>query len=398
MKFTEKTFGFTLKTKVRSGVGIVTELPDFIKEKDFNKIGFVIDGNLYDVLPKLKRVVDNCQKQFDTVIVHLYREKSEPTYQYLDQVKWKFKKDGTSLVDCIVGIGGGSAIDLAKGIATLITNHEPSITYRGFPTNLNPSIPVIAVPSTAGTGTELAYNAVFIDDESKTKLGINTPNNYPVLSILDPEIVSTAPKSAAIGSGVGALIRTLETLVSPRANAVSKMFSKEAFKQIINSFPVVIADPGNLEHWSRMQWGAYYSMAALSNSSGGPAGAISYYLSTQFNVPQGLGYGISGAKFARLNHSHGYYGYAELFDTLNHRPKTNVDDKEKSEFVITSIENVLKRLQVPTNLVSFGMSMENYDAFFEFCTKTAKGALDFNPIKFEENVIGQMLQKMIGGS
>ena len=398
MKFTEKTFGFTLKTKVRSGVGIVTELPDFIKEKDYNKIGFVIDGNLYDVLPKLKTVVDNCQKQFDTVIVHLYREKFEPTYQYLDQVKWKFKKDGTSLVDCIVGIGGGSAIDLAKGIATLITNHEPSITYRGFPTNLNLSIPVIAVPSTAGTGTELAYNAVFINDESKIKLGINTPNNYPVLSILDPEIVSKAPQSVVIASGIGALIRTLETLVTPEANSVSRMFSREAFKLIIDSLPKVVADSNNLEHWSRMQWGAYYSMAALSNSSSGPAGAISYYLSTQFNVPQGLGYGISGAKFARLNHSHGYYGYAELFDTLNHRPKTNVDDKEKSEFVVTSIESVLKRLQVPTNLVSFGMSMENYDAFFEFCTKTAKGALDFNPIKFEENVIGEMLQKMIGES
>ena len=396
MYFSEKIFEFTLKTRVRSGVGIVSEIPTFLKESEYKKIGFVIDNNLYNALPKLKKVVENCQKYFDSVIVHLYKEKFEPTYQYLDQVKWEFKKEDTSLVDCIVGIGGGSAIDLAKGIATLITNHEPSITYRGFPTDLNLSIPVIAVPSTAGTGTELAYNAVFIDEESKTKLGINTPNNYPIFSILDPEMVSTAPPSIAVASGIGALIRTLETLVTPKANAVSKMFSRESFRLIIDSLPKVIDDPNNLEYWSRMQWGAYFSMAALSNSSSGPAGAVCYYLATQFTVPQGLGYGISGAKYARLNHSHGYYRYADLFETLDQRPDNYVDDKEKSEFVITSIESVLKRLQVPANLVSFGMSMDDFDAFFEFCTKTAKGALDFNPIKFEENVIGQMIKEIIG--
>ena len=396
MNLSEKMFDFTLKTKVKSGIGLTNDLPKLLKEHSFEKIGFVIDGNLYDALPRLSKTVDDCKKKCKEVIVHLYRQEFEPTYQYLDQVKLEFMKGENSLVDCIVGIGGGSSIDTAKGIATLVNNYKPAITYRGFPTNLNPSIPVIAIPSTAGTGTELAFNAVFIDEDSNTKLGINTPNNYPILAILDPEIVATTPRSVAIGSGIGALIRTLETLVTPKANYVSKMFSKEAFKLIINSLPEVIDDMSNHELWSRMQWGAYFSMAALSNSSSGPAGSMSYYLATNFNVPQGLGYGISGVKFARLNQSLGYYGYADLFDTIDHRSNSIVNEREKSEYVVKTIEDVLGRLGVPNSLKSFGLTEAEYDSFCEFSIKISRAALDLNPVRIEDELIAEMLKELIG--
>ena len=89
-------------------------------------------------------------------------------------------------LDCLIGIGGGSTIDFAKGLATLLKNKGKALNYRGFPQKINRSIPVIAVPSTTGTGAEVAYNAVFTDLKSKRKLGINTKNNYPILSVLDP--------------------------------------------------------------------------------------------------------------------------------------------------------------------------------------------------------------------
>ena len=397
MKYSENYFEFTLKTHVKSGIGAINKIPDYLYSKKYNNIGFVVDYNLYKALPALELIINKCNKKFESIVLHFYKEKFEPTYQYLDQVKWDFKKNNNPLVDCIIGIGGGSTIDLAKGIATLITNHEPSIFYRGFPKNLNPSIPIIAVPSTAGTGTELAYNAVFIDEESKTKLGINSKNNYPILSILDPEIVCNAPQTTVIGSGIGALIRTIETLVTPKANSVSKLFSIQGFKLILDSLPEVIKNKENLEYWSRMQWGAYYSMAALSNSTSGPAGAIAYFLSTNFNVPQGMGYGIAGLKYAQLNQSQGYYGYSELFDTLSNRPDNILNDKDKSEYVINRIKDLFSIFEVPVNLESLGIKLKDYSLLYEFCTKTAKGSLEANPIQFKNEIIGKMLKKMIEG-
>ena len=396
MNFTEKVFDFSLHTNVKSGVGIINQLPEIIEEKGFNKIGFVIDNNLYNAVPDLSLLIENFKNKFDYIKIHLYKEKFEPTYQYLDKVKLDFKEDESPTVDCIIGIGGGSAIDLAKGIATLVTNHESAINYRGFPTGLNMSIPVIAIPSTAGTGTELAYNAVFIDMESKTKLGINTTNNYPILSLLDPKIASTAPPSTILGSGLGALIRTFETFSTPSANSISKIFSTEAFKLIIHSLPTVLNDTNDLEAWSKMQWGAYFSMAALSNSNSGPAGAMAYYLSTQFDVPQGLGYGISGLNYARLNHNLGYYGYSNFFDCLKITDKKVSNKKQKSDLVISHIENIYKKFNVPSNLISYGIKPNSFDDFFIFCNETAKGSLESNPIKLNGLHITQIINSMIG--
>ena len=114
-----------------------------------------------------------------------FNEIHEPTYQHLNEVVTKLKEKNSKF-DCLIAIGGGSAIDHTKGIATLRKNPGSSLKYKGFPKNLNPPIPVVAIPSTTGTGAELAYNAVFIDTKSMIKLGINTKNNYPILSILDP--------------------------------------------------------------------------------------------------------------------------------------------------------------------------------------------------------------------
>lgn len=356
----------------------------------------MIDGNLYNNIPSLKNLVAKCQVKFGSVLVHLYQEPGEPTYQYLDQVILDFKEGKNPLVDCLVGIGGGSAIDLAKGIATLATNHGKAIEYRGFPTGLNPSIPVIAVPSTTGTGTELAYNAVFIDTDSMTKLGINTTNNYPVLSLLDPEIVSSAPRSVVIASGTGALGRSLETFVTPLGNEISRIFSKEAFRFIMSALPKVLSNPKDMEEWSRMQWGAFFSMAALSNSSSGPAGPICYYLATNCDVPQGLGLGMSAVRFAGLNHERGYYGYEELFELLDATSEKPGSKLEKSGYVVERVEQLFNEIKVPQDLSSFNINPLHYKSLYEFCTVTAKGAFANNPIQLDNEEIGKILRDLLG--
>ncbi len=395
MDISDQNFEFNLKNKVCFGQGLTRRLPEIIHEFGFNHVGFVIDGNLYDNQRILKKVVDDCKNLFSTVIVHKYREKFEPTYQFLDKVKMKFKANNRPLVNCIVAIGGGSTIDSAKGIAVLATNHEQALHYKGFPTGLNKPLPVIAVPSTAGTGTELAYNASFIDTELKVKMGINDINNYPILAILDPLIVSSAPKSVAISSGCDALVHALESFVSVRSNEITRLFSKQAFSLIINTLPKLIKDMGNLEKWAKMQWGAYLAMVGLSNSTSGPAGALSYHLGTNFNVSHGIAGAVFIGKITRINHELGYYGYSDLYPQLDPYDPSISEKNIRSSMVINTIETFLRKLDIPDAINGFGVTKKDFSSFYDYATKTAKVAFDFNPVKIDKDKIRGLLSKMI---
>ena len=336
-------FNFELVTNVISGANSINSVYQFLKEKNYKKIGLVLDNNLYQNSNYIKIFFKQFKRKKISKKIFYFDEINEPTYQHLNFVVNELRQKGNDKFDCLIAIGGGSAIDFTKGIATLLKNSGNSLKYRGFPQNLNPSIPIIAIPSTTGSGAELAYNAIFTDLKSKTKFGINTRNNYPILSILDPKIPANSPKNVILNSSLGALIRSIDSMFNKKSNKISKMFSENSFRLLYNNLPKVLSKRNNLEYWSDMQWGAYLSIAALLNSSNGPAAAIAYYLSAHYNIPQGLGYAISGISFFERNHKKGYYEYSKLFDLIEKKPnRRNLSKKEKSEFVIHSLLKIFE--------------------------------------------------------
>jgi len=336
-------FNFELLTNVISGPNSINNVYQFLKEKNYKKIGLILDKNLYKNSNYVKIFLKQFRKKKISKKILFFHGINEPTYQHLDLVVDELRQKRNNEFDCLVAIGGGSTIDFAKGIATLLKNSGTGIKYRGFPRNLNPSIPLIAIPSTTGTGAELAYNAVFTDLESKTKLGINSKNNYPILSILDPKIAANSPKNVTLSSSLGALIRSIDTTFNKRATRISTIFSENSFKLLFNNLPKVLKKRDNLEYWSNMQWGAYLSIAALLNSFNGPAATIAYFLSTNYNIPQGLGYAISGTYFFERNHEKGFHEYSKLFDLIEKKPnQRNLSKVEKSKFIIHSLIKILK--------------------------------------------------------
>ena len=339
----KNNFNFELLTNVISGPNSINSVYQFLKEKNYKKIGLILDKNLYKNSNYVKTFLKQFRKKKILNKILFFHGINEPTYQHLDLAVDELRSKRNNEFDCLIAIGGGSAIDFAKGIATLLKNPGSGLKYRGFPKNLNPSIPLIAIPSTTGTGAELAYNAVFIDLKSKMKLGINSKNNYPTLSILDPKITANSPKNVTLNSSLGALIRSIDTMFNKRATKISAMFSENSFKLLFNNLPKVLKQSDNLEYWSNMQWGAYLSIAALLNSFNGPAAAVAYFLSTNYNVPQGLGYAISGTYFFERNHEKGFYEYSKLFDLIEKKPsKRKLSKIEKSKFVVHSLVKILK--------------------------------------------------------
>lgn len=387
-------FEFNLKTKTRFGVGTALNLGEYLKELSFKRIGIVIDpgiSNLRYVRKILKKVHE---EGFSEVKVWVYNLNAEPSYDSLDRIKSDFlDRNSKPVVDCFVGIGGGSVIDFAKGLATLVVNPGNAITYRGFPTDINPSLPTIAVPTTAGTGSEVTYNAVFIDRKDKKKLGINTMYNFPVLAILDPKLTLSCPKSVTVSSGIDALVHTLESYVARQSNPLTRTFAKEAFKLIFNNLYKVLDDPENIEIRANLQLGAYLAGISLMNSGSGPAGALSYPLGVHFKVPHGLAGGVFLPHIVKHNVKNGY-DYSELYDLIENADKS-INNKEKNHLFLKKLFELCKKLDVSSNLEVFNVDENNISILLKESEHLDK-AFAQNPIPFSVEDGKRLLMEMVG--
>ena len=285
------------------------------------KLGFKNPLVICDKIFHRNQYINKNIKKFDKKYISF---SSEPTYQQLDKELKSIKKNH----DCVVGIGGGSAIDFAKGIALLAKNKGKATKYMGFPKKLRKPLPVIAVPTTVSTGSEVVFNAVFTDSINKKKLGINTELNYPILSLLDVKLIKTAPDAIISQSAISSLVRSIETFTSVDSNDITKFFSLKSYEILSKTLTNKIK---NDNYYRNLQWGCIFSMLALSNSSGGPCGVINYYLSVHFNIPQALAYNFTAIEFFKENISKGYLKYADL---INESKKLSKLDKIK-KFIIT---------------------------------------------------------------
>lgn len=387
-----QNFEFNLRTRAKIGSGEALSLGKYLKEMSFSKIGVVVDGKITE-LPYTQKIIQNVKNEsFPAVKIWEYDLGSEPDYDSLDRVKMIFAdNNGNPLVDCFVGIGGGSVIDFAKGLATLATNKGKAITFRGFPTDINPSLATIALPTTAGTGSEVTFNAVFIDKNENKKLGINTRNNYPVLAILDPNLTLSCPKQVAVSSGIDAIVHALEGYMSKKSDIMTKMFAKESFKLMFNNLPKILKDPKDVDARMNLQIGAYLGGLVLLGSGGGPTGALSYSLGVNFKVPHGLAGGVFLPYIAEHNFRKGY-DFSELYDEIGKDKSLN--KKQKSAAFSKKLFQLWKKLGVPANLKSFGVNKENVGVLLKEIENYEK-AFAQNPKPFSVEGGQKLLLKLI---
>lgn len=385
-------FEFNLKTKTKLGVGEALNLGKYLDELSLKKLGVIIDSAIFE-LPYTKKILRKLQKGFSKVKVWKYDLMAEPDYDSLDKIKLLFlDKNSKSTVDCFVGIGGGSVIDFAKGLATLTVNPGKAIKYRGFPTNINPPLPTVALPTTAGSGSEITYNAVFINLKDKKKLGINTLYNFPALAILDPCLTLSCPKSVTVSSGLDALVHTLESYAARQSNLLSRIFAKRAFKLIFNNLFRILNNPKNLEIRASLQLGAYLAAISLLNSGSGPAGALSYSLGVHFKVPHGLAGGVFLPHIIKHNVKRGY-DYSELYDLID-GIDTTLNKQKKNQLFSKKMFLLCKNLGVPATLKDFNVHKNNIDVLL----KDVEGfemAFAQNPVPFSIRNGKKLLTEMI---
>jgi alcohol dehydrogenase len=190
-------------------------------------------------------------------------------------------------VDSIIGLGGGSSMDCAKGINFLLTNGGSMADYRGYGKATKPMLPMIAIPTTAGTGSEAQSYALISDAETHAKMACGDPQAAFRVAVLDPALTISQPRSITATSGYDAIAHAVETYVTLRRNPLSELFSREAWRLLEPNYERVLSEPDNISARGAMQLGAFYAGVAIENSMLGATHACANPLTARYGTAHG---------------------------------------------------------------------------------------------------------------
>lgn len=221
-----------------------------------------------------------------------------PTTRTVDRALEAARSAG---IDLLVGLGGGSSMDVAKGCNFLLTNGGRMEDYWGHGKATKPMLPLIAIPTTAGTGSECQAYALIAHEQTHRKMACGDPKAAARIALLDPVLTLTQPRAVAAATGIDALAHAIETAVTRKRTALSAQLSREAYRLAIEHLPVVLREPSRLDARAAMQLGAAYAGAAIENSMLGAAHSAANPLTAHFNLVHGRAVGLMLPHLVRFN-------------------------------------------------------------------------------------------------
>ena len=374
---------FFLSTDISIGISLFEKSSEFIKKQGAKRPGIIVDGNLPgnkyfdDNLIKIKKNIPGC-------ILLINKGNTEPTYTYLEEVKSELQMGNP---DLIVAIGGGSTMDLGKGVALLLTNDVPALTLKGFPEKVNDPLPLITIPSIFGTGSEVSYNAVFIDEIEGRKLGINSRKNFPNATLIDPMLTMSAPEHAVISSALDTLVHCVDSFGSIKHTELSRIFSKAGFRKTFNA--LLSNNLDDLDSRIDLAIGSICGIVALMNSGDGPTNGFAYYFGVKNNIPHGLAGGIFLKEVMNWNYINGYNDYVLLQNEVD---KTSKQVGNKKLF--DDLNELYLKLKIP-KLNRYGYNRKNIKNISREVAAALHGSFLGNPIPFNDKSAQEILNNLI---
>jgi len=362
---------FFLSTDLVIGVNEALKLNEHLAQMSVQKPGIIYDANVASSL-YFQDVLKNLTTAYTNAVLYCNEFAGEPTYAHLENVAEFFRGN---MPDAIITIGGGSTLDLGKGVALLMTNAVPALSLKGFPSGVNDPLPLVTVPTLLGSGAEVSFNAVFIDEAEGRKLGINSRKNFPKKAVIDPQLSMTAPIESVIASAMDSLVHCVDSFGSIKHTALSRIFSIEGFQRTFSALQQNQLD--RAESRLDLAIGSVCGTTALMNSGDGPTNGFAYYLGVKHRVPHGLAGAIFLKEVMRYNHCHGYEKYALL------NPMHSISPKEATEELLERMDSLYKQLQIP-NLAPYGYGKGNADEFAHNASEALKGSFSGNPVEFTE--------------
>lgn len=292
-----------------------------------------------------------------------------------------------SRIDLIVGLGGGSSMDCAKGVNFLLTNGGRMEDYRGIGKATKPMLPMIAVPTTAGTGSEAQSFALIADAKTHMKMAYGDKKAACRVAVLDPELTVSMPAVVTAATGIDALSHALETYVTKSRNPISQLFSRRAWRLLSRGFPQVVHDPEDQNARAAMLLGAHLAGTAIENSMLGATHALANPLSAQYGVTHGTAIGVMLPHVLRYNRDEVCGLYSQLaFDVQ----LCDLDDPRAADLLADFVGSLVSAAGSPGSLEELGVDPAAIPKLAEEASRQWTGT--FNPRVVDETAFEELYE------
>lgn len=369
-----KTFSFTGAKKIVFGNGSLLTLAAQVKEHHAQNPLVVIDKNLAKtgLQEKIASILVS-----DGIKFTVYdKVEPEPQIELADEGAQLAIK---SKCDCVIGVGGGSAMDVAKAIAVIATNKGAAADYLGLGKVPKPGLPKIMIPTTAGTGSEVTFTAVFVRKNLKKKEGMNSPYLYPELALLDPELTLSLPPAPTAETGLDALCHAIESYTSINSSPMSEMFSLEAIALIAENLRTCVHDGKNIAARERMLLGSLYAGIGLANAGVTAVHSLSYPLGGKFGVSHGLANTMLLAPVMAFNLAGALEKFADVADAMGECVE-GLPSREAAYLAVDAVEALIDDCGITSSIKDFGVKEEDFPALADVAMTVAR-PLENNPRK-----------------
>ncbi|NBO91450.1 MAG: iron-containing alcohol dehydrogenase [Planctomycetia bacterium] len=365
-------FDFHPATRVVFGPGALERLGDLVREYGGARVLLVTDPGLKAVGHPLRArdilMRAGCE-------VYLYDAVEEnPTTKHVGHCL-EFARQ--HVINFIVAVGGGSAMDCAKGVNFLLTNGGKMSDYKGFGLAKKPMLPSVGVPTSSGTGSEAQSYALIADEKTHLKMACGDRKAAFVAAILDPELTVSLPPGVTAISGIDAITHAVESYVSLRRSLLSQALSREAWQLLAGSFERVLSTPSDVVARGQMQLGANLAGMAIENSMLGAAHATANPLTAHYGITHGVAVGIMIQHVIRFNSVIVGSLYANLAQDVGLRLDPNGDP---GETLALRINTYLHAAGLPTRLRDCGVSSGIFEVLADEACHQWTGKFNPRPV------------------
>jgi alcohol dehydrogenase len=365
-------FSFSVPQKITFGKGALDKIPDAVSRMKVTK-AFIVSGphlnkaGLVDRLAsKLEEAGLTCGRFTET--------EGNPSTDTVEKAAACFKESGA---DMIVAFGGGSPLDVAKAVAVLGSYGGKITDYEGVGKLPGPVVPILAIPTTAGTGSEVTAFSVITDHSRDYKLTVGSEFLLPEAVILDPDLITTVPEKTAAYCGVDAMVHALESYISLASSPFSDMCALKALELIGKNIRAYVADRGNVAAAEGMLLGSLFAGIAFSHARLGDVHAMSHPVSAFFDVPHGLANAVILPTVVEYNAVEDCGKYYEIYKRVAQIAVSC--DAFTPSMLVNELRALNESLGIPNSLKKVGVDERKFDAMADDAMKS--GNIAVNPRK-----------------
>ena len=357
---------FQTTPRIINGPGVLGKISDEINRMGCKNVMIVTDKGLVNagIAGKLESLLQGSAINyavFDGV-------EPDPRLETAVNAAREVKKKG---VDLVIGIGGGSPIDIAKIAAILATNGEDIASYVGIDLIPKPGLKTIIIPTTAGTGSEVTPIVILSDQDEKLKKGIVSPYLFPDVAILDPELTMGLPSHITAATGMDALIHAVEAFTSNNANSLTDLLACEAIRLINTNIRTAFANGSNIDARAAMLEGSCLAGMAFANAGVTAVHAFAYPIGAEFHIPHGVANSIMLIPVMEFNMMGDLSKFARLAGILGENKK-GLNLKASARLAVDALRGLTVDLHIPKHLSEFGVKESDIPMLAEGVMKVTR--------------------------